>query len=121
MVTSKFCEKYSLFSLPILIFLLVLLKTFKDDGSTLDYFTIEVKFFVKMQNYSSRFKIKQLPKNDIDSSDNDILPSAVILFFLLGNQDENIAKVVKKIIQKNGTVTVQGEILRNYNEISEEF
>jgi len=64
-----------------------------------------------MQNYSNRFKIRNYPKDgrDSSSSDNNILPSAVLLFFLLGNQDENIAKVVKKIILKNGTVTVQGK------------
>lgn len=76
------------------------------------------------QNYSSRFKVKNTQKEEVDNSGSTVFPLAVLLFLLFGNQDENIAKVAKKIILKNGTVTVQGmlnKISKNWKGISKKF
>lgn len=56
-----------------------------------------------MQNYSSRFKVKNYAKDDVDNSIN-VLPTAVLIFLLFGKSDENITKLAKKVIIRNGSV-----------------
>jgi hypothetical protein len=52
---------------------------------------------------------------DPDNQASKALPLVVLLFFLFGKKDENIAKVAKKIILENGAI--QGKIFK-YMEAS---